>query len=211
MHKSLALWQNDKLNQINKSLAEQQFKPMLALSNSSELDINKEKGYTYYRDLKMDSQSAIINLGFSQYTSYMPYILVKLTNLGLGPVVELETYMYKLVSVDGLNSLDEMFTTTTTIEGFYDRIHYENYEIDHLGELSKDDWLIFTTVGLGISGENNKLNLVFSCQYLKEPLHSIIEFRYKNILGASFKQYVYIGYDDEFESGKILPISSIYQ
>lgn len=202
----LALWQNEKLNKINKNLTEHQNKPIL--TNSLLIDLNdfKEKHRTFYRTIEQNSSSVMINNGYSSQATYSPYAIISLQNIGLGPAVTIETYMYRLKSVDGLQSLDEI--SARTIDDFYNKIHFENYEYYENGGILTNEWIIFTSFNLGIAEENNKLNLIFSFENIIEPVHCILEFRYKNVLGSKFKQYLYMSYDNE---PSVLPISEIYE
>lgn len=202
----LALWQNERLNGINKKLTEQQYKPILTSTPLIDINDPKEKQYTFFRTLEQNGKGIMINNGYSSKPTYSPHAFIGLVNIGLGPAIDITTYIHKLKSVDGLESLDEI--KITNIENFYDRIHFENYEYYEDGDIkSNTEWQIYTDFNLGISEQNNKLNLIFSFKNINEPVHSIIQFQYKNILGNMFKQYIYLCYDND---PSVLPISKIF-
>jgi len=136
-----------------------------------------------------------------------PNVVLEIKNLGFGPAINLNTYLRKLVSVDGLNHLDE--SLTKKVEDFYDKIHLGNYvyyDYEDETELN-EDWQIFPTFNLGVSEGNNYIYLAFSFVNINEPIYSIIEFNYENILGKRFKQYFRLYYDGHL---LFLPISKVY-
>lgn len=203
----VAFWQNEKLHRINKNLTEHQYKPIITTTIIPEENVNapEESHRTFYRTIKQDKNSTMLNDGYSSTPSYAPYVALKLSNLGLGPAVNVSTLIRKLKTVDGLGDLNEI--STINIENFYDKIHLENYEFIKNGATHTNDWIIYTDFNLGISNDNNKLNLVFSFEDITAPIHSIIEFQYENVLGNKYNQYLYLGYN---KKASILPISKIY-
>lgn len=200
----LALWQNERLNNINKNLTEHQYKPILS---NTIIDLNdpKEKECTWFRTIEQTQDGVMINNGYSSKQTYYPYAILGIRNIGLGPGINIATYLWKLTSVDGIESLDKIIDTN--IDNFYDKIHLDNYDYYEDDKLLNGNWQIYTDFNLGVSEMNNSLNLVFSFENISEPLHSIIEFQYENILGKRFKQYIYLNFDN---SPSILPISKVY-
>lgn len=200
----LALWQNERLNNINKNLTEHQYKSILS---NTIIDINdpKQKDHTWFRTIEQNQDSVMINNGYSSKPTYYPYAVLGIRNLGLGPAINIATYLWRLTAVDGVESLDEIIDKN--IDNFYDRIHFDNYDYCEDDKLLNGNWQIYTDFNLGVSEANNGLNLVFSFENIREPLHSIIEFQYENILATRFKQYIYLNYD---KSPSILPISKVY-
>lgn len=99
--------QNEGLNEINKNLTTHQYKPILT---NSFVDINdkKESQNTWFRTIEQDSNSKMINNGYSSTSTYYPYAVIGIKNIGLGPAINIATYIHKLKSVDGLKSLDEI-------------------------------------------------------------------------------------------------------
>lgn len=200
----LALWQNERLNEMNKNLTEHQYKPIL--TNSIFNTDPKEDHNTWFRTIEQNCDSKMINNGYSSKITYHPYLVIGLRNIGLGPAINIATYLYKLTSVEGLDSLGEI--AKTNIDNFYDKIHFENYKYYENDKILSGKWQIYTDFNLGISAENNLLNLVFSFENIIEPLHSIIELQYENILGNRYRQLIYMSYTTE---PSLMPISKIYQ
>lgn len=202
----LSLWQNERLNKINKNLTEHQYKPILAISITNSINVSKENSYIWFRTIEQNHDGIMINNGYSSKPTASQYIVIQVSNIGLGPAINISPYIHKLTSVDGLRSLNEIENTNN--DNFYDKIHLDNYEYYENNEILNGKWQIYTDFNLGISDENNGLNLAFYFRNIKQPIHSIIELQYENILGNRYKQFIYIGY-----IGKevLLPISKVYQ
>lgn len=201
----LSLLQNNRLNKINSELTRQQFKPIITISPSVDLSDEKEKQRTYYRIVEKNNNGVLINNGYSSKQSYFPYAILSIKNIGLGPAVNFGVFWYKLDSVKGLNSLDEILNKN--IVDFYDVITYSAFDFEENNQIKKGPLQLFTEFDLGISDENNKLNLIFSFEENVTPFHSIVEINYENLLGAKFKKLVYLGY---IETAYILPVSKEY-
>lgn len=203
----LALWQNKELNEINQNLMEHQYKPVLyANITRPRLDATEELRMCC-RIIEQNDNSEMVNNGYgNRCIQGVTYFAIPLSNIGLGPAVEIETYMHRLKSIDGLDSLDEIVIKST--EDLYDKMKIENFSYYEDGKRIEGEWRIYTDFSLGISDENNRLNFAFSFQNIKESVHSIIEFRYKGVLGNKLKQYLYIGC---INGGTVIyPISRIY-
>lgn len=200
----LALWQNERLSEINKNLIEHQYKPILTISVGYVND-PKEVQSTFFRTIKQNRDAVMINVGYSSKPNHLPHTIIGIKNIGLGPAINIATSIHNLTSVDGVKSLDEI--AVTNIENFYDKMHFDNYKYYENEKILNGNWQIYTDFDLGISDENNKLNLAFSFENIKEPLHSIIEFSYENILGHRYKQFMYMSY---ITKPSFLPISKIY-
>lgn len=208
----VTLWQNDKLNKINVNINQQQYKPLLihTFTPFEDIQSQKEKHRTFSRDVEQNSENVMINNGYSSKQDKHPDVILGLSNIGLGLAINIKIFMHKLESVKGIASLDEIEKANISVEDFYDNFEFVNYEYCEKDIKLNDDWQIYTDFSLGISEENNKLNLCFNFKNIKENIYSIIEFRYKNIAETEFTQYMYIRYNKETSTVGIMPISSAF-
>lgn len=186
-----------------------QYTPILSATIIVDTDSVK-RNFVWHKIIEQNHDSTMINNSSSSYhidPDNTPNVVLEIKNLGFGPAINLNTYLRKLVSVDGLNHLDE--SLTKKVEDFYDKIHLGNYvyyDYEDETELN-EDWQIFSTFNLGVSEGNNYIYLAFSFVNINEPIYSIIEFNYENILGKRFKQYFRLYYDGHL---LFLPISKVY-
>lgn len=147
----------------------------------------------------------LINHGWSQHKTYYPYAKLSFRNIGLGPAINVQLFWYKLDKVKGISNFDEI--KEKNIEDFYDKVEYSYFTYLENDNIKTEPWMIFTEFELGVSEENNKLNLLFSFEENVDNLHSIIEISYENLMGRKFKKLLYLGFD---ENPMVLPVSKEY-
>ena len=203
---ALALWQNNKLNKINNDLVQQQYKPIITVSPLLNITDEMEKFRTFYRTVHRNENGILINSGYSSEQTYYPYTILSIKNIGLGPAVKIEIFWYNLDSVKGLNSLEEI--KEKSIDNFYDKISYSDFEYSENNLIKRKPWLLFTEFDLGISEEANRLNLLFTFEENTKSLYSIIEIQYENLLGIKHKKLMYLNYANRESS--MLPVSKEY-
>lgn len=131
---------------------------------------------------------------------------IKVRNIGLSTAFSVNTYIYKLENVRGLESLNEI--RKRNIDKFYEKIQTSNYEYKEDGEVLKDEWQIFTTFNLSID-DRSEINFVFKFNKIKSEFHNIIEFRFNDIYENEYYQLLYLYFDDI--EIKLLPISKVYK
>lgn len=155
-----------------------QYTPILSATIIVDTDSVK-RNFVWHKIIEQNHDSTMINNSSSSYhidPDNTPNVVLEIKNLGFGPAINLNTYLRKLVSVDGLNHLDE--SLTKKVEDFYDKIHLGNYvyyDYEDETELN-EDWQIFPTFNLGVSEGNNYIYLAFSFVNINEPIYSIIEY-----------------------------------
>ncbi len=207
----LALVQNNRLSKINKDLTQHQFKPVITVTPFyGEID-EREALITYDREVKKDKEGNLINSGWSLHqpiSSRKRTGTISIKNIGLGPAVNFEIYWYKLDSVEGLSKLDQI--KEIHIENFYDKVRYSYFTYKDKEKMKNEPWMIFTEFDLGISEENNRINMLFLFDDSVGKMHTILEFRYKNILGRKVKKLSYLGYDSTTQTTSVMPVSKEY-
>lgn len=130
---------------------------------------------------------------------------IRVTNIGLSTAYSINTYLYKLNRVEGLNNLSEI--SNETILNFYDKINISNYTYEESNEQKQTDWLISPTFNL--TTNHQEFNLVFDFSGLTTDYHSILKFVFEDIYENKYYQYIYINYGNNLFSG--LPSSKIYK
>lgn len=130
---------------------------------------------------------------------------IKVTNLGLSTAFAIETYLYKLNSVEGISILNNIISTP--IADFYDKIDIEKYCYLEDGKILNKDWLISPVYNL--NNISSEFNLVFDLSNIKGEYYSIIEFRYSDIYENKYYQYLYWYFDGS--TCATLPLSKIYK
>ena len=195
----VAYKQNRNLSDINNRIMTQQVKPVVVC----EYDTNWKNDSAVCRIFSQDGEH-IINNGWSlQQPNLSNWCALKIRNIGLGPAININTFIHKLVHVQNLEKLSDI--SLTPIEQFYEKIKYENYSYMENGNIREDKWQIYPTFNLGISKESNSLCLVFFADRTIENMYNILEIIYQDAFGSEYKQFLYFSFIDGVPS--FLPIS----
>jgi hypothetical protein len=206
----LVLYQNERLNKINKNLTEQQYKPILTCTwiTSEDLNDQKEKRRSFFKDIKQNSENVMIRTSCSGEQTSCPDVSLALINIGLGPAINIKIFIHKLKSIEGVAVSIDGFKLPN-VENFYDDITFENYEYCEEDKKASGVCKIYKDFDLGISEENNRLNLNFNFQDINKNTYSILEFKYENISQTKFTQYMYLGYIKDIRKVQIVAISKV--
>lgn len=196
----VAFQQNNRLNQINNRIMTQQIKPVLV----SEYETDWQNKQTVYRVFSQ-IEGNIVNNGWStQKPNNNNWCALKIKNIGLGPATNINVFLYKLVSIDGVKDLTNF--PQQNISDFYKKIKFQNYSYLENGIVKKDKWQVFTTFNLGISDESNSLCMVFYVDGTITSMHNILELNYQNAYGDNYRQLIYFSFINNIPSA--MPISA---
>ncbi len=132
-----------------------------------------------------------------------PSINIKVTNLGLSTAFLINTYIYRLESIEGIADLEDI--AKETILDFYERINICNYNYYEDEKMKTEDWIITPTYNL--CNRDDEFNIVLDLSEVKKKYYSIIEFRFQDIYENKYKQLFYISFDSRFAA--FLPASHV--
>ena len=196
----VAFQQNNRLNQINNRIMTQQIKPVLV----SEYETDWQNKQTVYRVFSQIEGNIVDNGWSTQKPVYLNWCALKIKNIGLGPAININAFLYKLVSIDGVKDL--LNFPQQNISDFYKKIKFEKYSYLANGKVEKEKWQVFTTFNLGISDESNSLCMVFYVDGTMTTMHNILELNYQNAYGDDYRQLIYFSFINNTSSA--MPISA---
>ena len=102
-------------------------------------------------------------------------------NIGLSVAMGVTVYLYKLISVDGVDALSSI--SDEPISNFYEKVHFENYT--YYESKAQDavpiphDWIIAPEYNIAL--QDDEVNLVFDCSKAQQGYHSILKFSFQDI------------------------------
>lgn len=135
-------------------------------------------------------------------------INIRIKNIGLSVAMGVTVYLYKLISVDGVDALSSI--SDEPISNFYEKVHFKNYT--YYESKAQDavpiphDWIIAPEYNIAL--QDDEVNLVFDCSKAQQSYHSILKFSFQDIYKNKYYQLLYLYFDRH--SCAALPVSKLF-
>lgn len=142
--------------------------------------------------------------------NFMDSANIKVKNVGLSTAFSINTFIFKIDSIEGIKSLDDIGRERNReiVDNFYDRIKISNYEYKENDELLNNEWQIYTSFNL-TNDSRSEINFVFDLKSIVSKFYSVIEFRFNDIYENSYYQLLFFYFDSQ--KVKMMPISKVYE
>lgn len=181
----------------NKELLREQMKmqylPVLSLPIIAGKSNFRAKN-TIIRDLKFENDY-VVNDGWvikgtdkEVEDSIKFYIPICIKNEGNGTALNLQLNLYKILSIEGLDKLEDI--SNQTVDSIYDKCITENYIRKDDEKFNNDEWLMYPPYSLG---KGHELNFIFNYQSNKDQ-YSLLKLSFEDALGNKYVQKIILIY-----------------